>query len=676
MGVSISIGIKQNSQNVTGNTSNVTVEVKAAWTYGSWNATGKCTGTLTIDGVKYYFTGITFNAGQSTTGSQVIMTKTVNVGHASDGTKTLSCSASFATGVSSGTVTATGSKTLTTIPRATVPTLSATSVDMGSNVTINLPRASSSFTHDLAYSFNDAAYVSIKTGVGTSHTWTVPDKATSIPNETSGTIKIRCITKNGSTTVGTKYVSLTAKVPTTAAYMPSISAVTVNEATDGLAVQFGAFIQSKSRIKVGVTAAGAKGSAIKSYKTTLLGNTYTAASFTTGVLPNAGTLSMVTTVTDSRGRTAKKTTSITVLAYAKPKIQVLRVFRANSAGVEADDGEYMVLDCTYSVSSLNGNNTADARVQYKRSTATEYEDDPILSDVGLSNVLTGFLIDDRTFSTDYTFDVRLSVTDWFGATATATTQLPSGAVILDIGANGDCIAFGKTAEHPNTIETWWRLKTNNAEIPRDAVAIPANANLDEYTTPGYYVFSAATSGTLVGIPTGGTGSGSLEVIREGESTQVRQVLTRCSDAAREIWERLYYSNTWHTWRCIYKGGTGRMLWSGGYLMTAGHTATLSENITAQPNGIVLVFSRYSSGTIRDYHFNSFFVHKDFVAAMPGCGNSFIMTVDGTFAVMATKYLYIHNDRIVGHEVNAAAGTGTSGVKYENGGFVLRYVIGV
>lgn len=674
MAVSISIEIKQNSQNVTNNTSNVTVAVKAAWTGGSWNATGQCTGTLTIDGVKYSFTGIKFNTGQSTTGSQTIMTKTVNVGHASDGTKKLNCSASFVTGVSSGTVTASGSKTLTTIPRATTPTLSATSVDMGGKVTINLPRASSSFTHDLAYSFNDAAYVSIKTGAGTSYEWTVPDKASSIPNATSGTMKIRCITKNGSTTIGTKYVNLTAKVP--ASVVPSISAVSVTEATAGLAAQFGAFIQNKTKLKVAITAAGAKGSTIKSYKTTLLGSTYVAASFTTGVLSSAGTLSLVTTVTDSRGRTAKKTTSITVLAYTKPQIQLLRVYRCTEDATPADDGQYMVVEYAYSVPALNGGNTAAAEVQYKQSTATDYEDTPILTDTTLAASLTAQIIRDPTFSTDYTFDVRLTVTDWFGATATATAQLPSGAVILDIAADGESIAFGKTSEHTKTVEAAWALKTYNAEIPRDAVVIPDSANLDDYLTPGYYVFSSASYSAITGMPIGGSGSGSLEVIREGEVNQVRQVVTRCSDVVREIWERLYYSNAWHEWRCIYKGGTGRVLWSGGYYMTADHTARLSEPVSAQPNGIMLVFSLITDGTVQDINFNHFFVSKHFIAVKSGLSSTFVMA-DANFSLVGTKYLYIGDASIVGHDVNNDTGTGVnSGIKYNNNRFVLRYVIGV
>ena len=123
-------------------------------------------------------------------------------------------------------------------------------------------------------------------------------------------------------------------------------------------------------------------------------------------------------------------------------------------------------------------------------------------------------------------------------------------------------------------------------------------------------------------------------------------------------------------------GKNKVLWSGGWYMTSGHTATLSESISSQANGIVLVFSRYSSSTAQDYNFNTIFVPKSQVANHSGAGHSFIMTTDGMFSVMASKYLYINDTSIVGNDNNNKTGTGASGIVYTNNGFVLRYVIGV
>lgn len=123
-------------------------------------------------------------------------------------------------------------------------------------------------------------------------------------------------------------------------------------------------------------------------------------------------------------------------------------------------------------------------------------------------------------------------------------------------------------------------------------------------------------------------------------------------------------------------GVNNILWSGSYIMTASQTATLSEAINKQANGIVLVFSRYSSDTAQNYHFTTHFIPKAQISKHAGCGHLFMMSSDGSFSLFAAKYLYINNNNIVGNDINDDTGTGACGIKYTNGGYVLRYVIGV
>lgn len=121
----------------------------------------------------------------------------------------------------------------------------------------------------------------------------------------------------------------------------------------------------------------------------------------------------------------------------------------------------------------------------------------------------------------------------------------------------------------------------------------------------------------------------------------------------------------------------KVLWSGGYYMSALQTATLSEKVSDQLFGIVLIFSRYdiSNSENLNEHFCYHFVPKEIVSLMPGKGSVFNMsTSNETFS--ASKYLYITDTEITGHENNTAIGTGATGVTYNNNRFVLRYVIGV
>lgn len=522
--------------NTAGNYSTVTATLTYSRTNTGYTTGGSWSGSLTINGNKATATkrfNITYNS------NTVAITHTVQVTHNSDGAKSITISATG--GMEGTTLTSTSisaTVTLDTIPRASAPTVSSSSVDMGSAVTINTNRASSSFTHDLAYSFAGGSYVSIATGVGASYSWTTPDLASSIPNATSGTVTIRCITKSGSTSVGTKTVTMTLKVPTSV--VPTISSVATVEATSGLAAQFGAFIKSKSKIKATITAAGAKGSTIKSYSTTFNGRTYTGSSWTSSEVTDSGSLNLVTTVTDSRGRTAKKTTTITVLDYSAPSISTLQVYRVNASGGADQDGIYIAVRYKYSVTSLSNKNTASMVVEYKQSTATEWSS--LLSGSALSADTTA-LPTGVTFSTDYQYDVRLTVTDWFGTSRTYTATLGSGAVILDIAADGKGIAFGKTSEHAG-VEMGWALLLRGGFTPQ---VLPDGTDLNTVTTPNTYAGRAATTAGYVNCPVTSATSFTLEVHPAGEAGQLFQRLTTCTKGTPVVWVRHYYSSAWGDW---------------------------------------------------------------------------------------------------------------------------------
>ena len=111
----------------------------------------------------------------------------------------------------------------------------------------------------------------------------------------------------------------------------------------------------------------------------------------------------------------------------------------------------------------------------------------------------------------------------------------------------------------------------------------------------------------------------------------------------------------------------------GMSMTAGHTANLSEAVSAQPNGIVLVFCAYNGTDDTNDSWQSFFVPKQLVA-LSTAGHTFTLS-RGKFAYVGTKYLYINDTSITGHADNDLTGT-SNGITFANNKFVLRYVIGV
>ena len=623
--------------------------------------------SVTVNGVAYSGTNSVAIGNNSTV---TLASGRTTIAHTADGSKSFNYSFSQAfnitfAGVSIGTKSGSGTGTLNTIPRATQPTVSTTSADMGTTLTISTPRASSAFTHDLAYSFAGAAYVNIQTGVATSANWTIPlSLANSVPNATNGTVTIRCITKNGSTTVGTKTVLLTAKVPTTV--VPTVDTVSLTEGTTGLSATFGAFIQSKSTIKASISASGSYGSTIKSYSSTFVGKTYTGASFTTDVVTLSGTLSLVTTVTDSRGRTTTKTTSVTVLSYTPPKITTFHVARYTSSGVADPDGTYAKIRIVYSVASLNSKNTATAAVQYKKSTDSTWSALTTRTETSLDATLAP---QGTTFSTDYQWDFRVTLTDAFNS-ASYTAVLPSGAVILDIKADGKGIAFFKTSTKAGVEIA--------GELPGSPISLTTNANLNDLTTPGFYVIpTTAISGTITNKPYTDTATASIRVERTGEGS-VKQILQKAPKADGVIFERGYDASGWGSWNIVYSGA-GKILWTGSYFMLATQTATFSEPLSQQQSGIVLVFSRYANASAQDYQYSCHFIPKQLVTAAIAAGQ----TAAGVALTMATskyeyiagKYLRVTDTGVSGDETNNVSGT-SNGITYNNGSFALRYIIGV
>lgn len=118
----------------------------------------------------------------------------------------------------------------------------------------------------------------------------------------------------------------------------------------------------------------------------------------------------------------------------------------------------------------------------------------------------------------------------------------------------------------------------------------------------------------------------------------------------------------------------KTLWSGAYYMTASHSCTLSEAVSAQTNGIVLIFSAYRSSASQNYEWKSYFIPKQLIASHGRNSHVFVMNSVG-FGYIAAKNLYVSNTTVTGNNSNTSTGT-KNGVTYANNSFVLRYVIGV
>ena len=105
------------------------------------------------------------------------------------------------------------------------------------------------------------------------------------------------------------------------------------------------------------------------------------------------------------------------------------------------------------------------------------------------------------------------------------------------------------------------------------------------------------------------------------------------------------------------------LWDGFLYMQGGQEIKLSTPIDQTKSGIVLVFSFVENEKAQDYAWHSFFVPKALVESRPGDGHQFNLF----WNTWSQKYLYIHNDKIVGQPTNSNT---------QNKRFGLRKIIAV
>ena len=319
----LNLYVDQGSQSITDNTSTVNwrMTVSRTGAYYTHNHQGDSTLSLNLDGRNVHYSYPTWE----TSGEEYTLASgSSTISHNADGTKTLPLSCTFNPNNGlHGTITVSASLSLTTIPRSSSVSVSAGVI--GSAVTININRQSSSFKHTVRYSWAGKSGT-IATNVDTSTSWTIPlDFANDIPNSASGTGTVFVDTYSGNTKTGTQSTTLTASVP--ANVKPTFTGVSLsdlNGAAQNLIPNGNTFIQVISNIKVGFNdAVGSYGSSITGYYAEIIGKNQSTSSNggSLGIMNYHGTIKIRASVSDSRGRWSDaREVSVTVLEYFAPAL--------------------------------------------------------------------------------------------------------------------------------------------------------------------------------------------------------------------------------------------------------------------------------------------------------------------------------------------------------------------
>ncbi len=367
--------------------------------------------------------------------------KSITVAHNNMGKGSVVLSADWHSGFTSSytpsSLTVSGTVILPDIPRAS--SVSATGLVLGSAGTLVVTRAVSTFTHTIKLKCGSAAQVTVATkSSATSIPYTPPlDWAVQNTSGISVNIAAEITTYNGDTVVGTNTTTLTASIP--ASVRPTLS-VSLSD-TSGYHPTYG-WVQGKSTLKATFSAAGSYGSTIKVKSLTIGGKA--ASPDGANVLTGSGTMAVVATVTDSRGRTASVTQNITVNAYSGPVVQDLTFVRgsyANSVWTENSMGADIKL--TFTLSLQLAGNKASVEIT-GASTLTNQT----------SGAKTVYLV---SFGTDTTIVVQVKATDSLGTTVTREITIPTVSVPMNMSFTLPGVCFGGVAEHEKVAEFKWPI---------------------------------------------------------------------------------------------------------------------------------------------------------------------------------------------------------------------------
>lgn len=411
-------------------------------------------GSISSSSAKNYsivFNGATVATGTTTvggSGTKIIRTGSTVIQHNPDGSKSFNFSFYLQLGITwSGSTIASSSasknSTLDPIARTSKHTLSASSALLGNSINIFTNRQHFTYTHTLTYTFGKASGT-IATNVATSFSWTLPpDLAHQIPNSTSGTGTIKCITYNGSTKIGEHSVNFTAVVPDLPAYNPSISSIGFSEANS--AVTIGAYVQNMSRLNGQLNGVSTKYSAtVMNYRIYIEDSVFKTLTFTTDTLKSSGSIPVSASVTDSRGRVFTLNTAITVLAYSPPQVTSFTTFRANADGTANQLGTNVRFNMNAASSSLvvsTERNNLKYTIKAKERAMTTWT--TMVAQVTHNSLALALARTVSGFDITKSYDLRVEVADIYNTTIVLGV-ISSGQVTMSWGRTG--VGVGKVWE--------------------------------------------------------------------------------------------------------------------------------------------------------------------------------------------------------------------------------------
>lgn len=375
------------------------------------------------------------------------------------------------------------------------------------------------------------------------------------------------------------------------------------------------------------------------------------------------------------------------LSYVKPKITNVKIRRCDSNGNLNSEGLCGLVtfnfECQQSLASNNSKITW-GNGQFK---LLESSDVMFTTNYRIGSVSKVIGVNEFDINTEYRIGITVADT---GGETTVYGTLEGNMPTIDLFTGGKGIAFGKNATTSDLMDVNFNARfrknvtTSNLYGPvnsstgaynridvNDAISLDGDGDIIIPNTRGYYAKNT---------------DGATRALISCNSKNV--ILVGYGGYSSSDCNTAIYGNAKITFTTRTNGeiditnlGANKILWGdddSGYYMTSDQTITLSGNVSAQVNGIMLVWSTYDAETKKPNNtdFNYTFIPKYHASKHSGKGVCCFMTSGGLGAA-TLKYVYVTDTTIKGNAVNNAdSSTTATGIKKTPTNFVLRRVIGV
>lgn len=261
--------------------------------------------------------------------------------------------------------------------------------------------------------------------------------------------------------------------------VPTISSVELIELNEK-AKSLGIYVQNQSKLKVKVQAQGIEQSTIAKIEVNIGKNKHYAeakngAFFVeeTNIMQDSGNVDIVVKAIDTRDRVKEYTKRITVQPYELPKITKFVGDRTQT------DQRNVKMDIDFTMSSLNGKNRTNWKIEKKKEKTTNWITEFSGTDYSFKQA------NKLSFNNDENsrYQFRLTISDTFSTenTNSITFDISSKFVLLSIHESGTGLNFGKPAVRENIIEInipvyikkieqekWTKMHLYNSTKPYDA----------------------------------------------------------------------------------------------------------------------------------------------------------------------------------------------------------------